>query len=256
MDPTDVGIKMSQPGYDVNTVPDANVYFSSSWPWLKIGLTAEVVMAGSTLVISHPYKYPPFSMVWTSSVGFDPSRLSITDTAVTISGTAGEVIRYYIFLLPLNVAYESGNVLTTPDPQLFVDHDTGIKFAKFGRSIDSEDLRDYTIHSGTRSPLLHKVVYQKLANITGGDYNGIFGMEWKNDLPYWPTFFAFYTPNGQTWRILNASAQNPPKINFDGLDAHNIVGAVINAANTTTGYGSIIVLKDPYDAPNVVRVTI
>lgn len=252
----DVGIKMSQPGYDVSTVPDANVYFSSSWPWLLIALEGEETLGGTSLVVSHPLNYPPFAMVWSSINGFSPDKLSITKTAVTITGVPGEVVHYYIFYLPLNKAYDSENLLTTPDPQLFADHDTGIKMTKPGRDITSTDYRDFTIHSGTRSPLLHKVVYAPLAAIQGGDYNGIFGLKWTNDLPYFPVYFPFFSADGLTWRILSSVAQVPPKVNFDGLAAKKIVALVINDLGATTGFGSFVVLKDPFDSPQVQRVVI
>lgn len=243
---SDFGIKVSQPGFNVKSAGDPNFYFSSSWPWLKVALTDQTTFnAAGKVVISHDLKYPAFALGYSSVDG--PRIATADDSSNIFSGTAGATLRYYIYRLPLNVPFQSSQQHVTPVGQQTINRDFGFKFAKRGKDVTSSDLRDYTIHSGTRSPLVHKVIYEPLAPIATGDYNGIFGLEWQNELPYFPIYFAYAVNNG-VFTPLDSVTTLTPKINYDGLGTAFIRGIVINDLGRSSQFGCFVILKDPLDA--------
>lgn len=251
-----VGIKMSQPGWDVRRAGDANTYFSSSWPWLKIDSEPVIGLTSTSGIINHTLNYPPFVMAWSNTRGLIMDSLTISSKKITIAGTAGENILCRIFRNPLNVSYKSDVVHAALVPEGTPDTSHGIKVSKPGKDVSSKDLRDFTIHSGTRSPLVHEVRFEKLGTIAGGDYSGIHGLKYASDLPYSPLYFVFYSADGDSFVCLNAASPTPPKINYDGIDSGNIKNIILNNGSTVGGYGCFFVFKDPFDAPNITKVTI
>jgi len=250
---SDFGIKVSQVGWDVETAGDSNIYFSSEYPWLKIGLTNIIILdSNGSITINHDFAYPPFSVAYNDNAsdanGSYSSLIIGTSSSLTVvfNGMPNTKIRYYIFRLPLNKSFISSTTHLLPVTQGTPDHNNGIKFAKEGKDITSNDLRDYTIHSGTKSPLIHKVIYEPLGILPDGNYQGIKGLEWINDLIYSPIYFAFIVKNN-VFTPLNSIAQTIPKINFDGIDGGFIRGIVINDDNSTDEYGCFVILKDPLD---------
>lgn len=241
----DIGIKISQPGWDVSSAGDANLYFSSSWPILKIESTDTIQITSNTdFSIKHDLQYPPLAFLWSPNVGLTP--LQSTSRLVTLpfpsANYAGEMVTYFIFRLPLNVAYQSPVIKATPQPPGGSNIDFALKFVKQGKDINSNDFRDFTIHSSARSPLLHAVITSKVGPIDKGTFAGVTGLKWTPDLPYRPVFFAYYSADNEVFVPVSTAGQVPPKANYDDIDN----GILVNAASLT-GYGSIVLLKDPLD---------
>lgn len=234
----DIGVKISNIGWDVKTAGDANLYFSSSWPLLKIEATD---MSTTGAVINHGLQYPPLAFAWTPTDGLSTCAVNSSTMTIPSAPSITTSCRYFIFRVPLNVAYQSPVVhapLTQPGT---ADHNFGLKFVKRGKDLGSNDLRDFTLHSSARSPILHAVLAQKIGQIGEGDFSAVNGIKWTPDLPYRPVYFGFYSSNGENYVPADNLAQVPPKISYD-----RDKGIVLNAASLT-GYGSLVILKDPFD---------
>ena len=72
---TDVGFKISKPGYNVNRSVGSDLVFSSSWPSLPIAFEATIAnpitSGGATGTIIHNLGFPALTFVWV--YGTDPS---------------------------------------------------------------------------------------------------------------------------------------------------------------------------------------
>lgn len=232
-----IGVKMSNIGWDVKSAGDANLYFSSSWPMLKIEAT-DTASQGST--VKHSLNYPPLAFAWNPVDGL--SVCAVDSGVVYLPQLGSTPYRYFIFRQPVNVAYQSPVVKGPLQNPTLADNDFGMRFVKDGKELSSKDLRDFTLHSSARSPLLHAVITGNLGALGAGDFAGITGLKWVPDLPYRPVYFVFYSADGTTWNPVSTVSAIPPRVNFDTLDK----GIVLNAAGLT-GQGSIILLKDPLD---------
>lgn len=241
-----IGVKMSQIGWDVKTAGDANLYFSSSWPMLLI---QDTNLAAQGATVKHTLNYPPLAFAWNPKDGLSVCGVDSGNIYLPLLGTTP--YRYFIFRVPLNVPYQSDVVKGPLQLPQLADKNFGLKFAKEGKELDSDDLRDFTLHSSARTPLLHAVITGKLGAIGSGDFGGVTGLKWVPDLPYRPVYFAFYSADGVTYNPASTVAQVPPRVNYDSVDK----GIVLNAA-TLSGFGSIVLLKDPLDLLPRVSVTL
>lgn len=256
------GAKVSLPGFDVGSAADQDLYFNSSWPVLKIDDDLSNQITNYQLnqsVITHNLGYPPFTMVFSKQGGFLGPAKSVNSTTVTLNtvdnngiSMIGDTIQYYIFRNPLNINFQAP-VINVAQVQQGTNHENwGIKFAKPGKSTDSTDLRDFTIHSGTKSLQVHQVIYSPLGTIQGDTYNGVWGLKYLTDLPYNPVFFAFFSSDNINFSPLTAIAQVPPKITFDQIDG----GIVINDANGNSGWGVFYIFLDPYQTTTNIVVNL
>ena len=179
---------------------------------------------------------------------------SVANVYGTTPVAAGDSVRYYVFRNPLNTNFQASNINLAQTQQGTNHQDFGIKFAKPGKNTSSTDLRDYTIHSGTKSLQVHQVIYAPLGTIPSSDtfYSGITGLKYLTDLPYDPVFFAFYSPDNQNFYPLSAANQVPPKINFNSIDG----GIIINDQGGTGGWGVFFVLLDPYQSTTQVNAVL
>jgi hypothetical protein len=241
----DIGVKVSQIGWDINKAGDANLYFSSSWPLLKIEKT-DVVSVGS--VVNHSLQYPPFALAWNPIDGLTICKAN-SKTITIPTSPSSTTSRYFIFRLPLNKSYQSPIVRAPLQPSQNADHNFGIKCAKEGKNNNSHDYRDYTIHSSLRSPTLHAVLFEALTTLpaTGGQ----FSMRWKPDLPYNPVYFAFFSTDKENFTPLSTIAQQPPKV---WVGNYTTDGSIFIANGGTKGYGTLVILKDPLDSVYKIEV--
>lgn len=251
----DFGVKVSQAGFDVKTASSSNLYFSSSWPIMKIGLQGMLTLTGNPTLdtVNHNFGYPPFVMVWSHNNGFMPLEIgSITSKRVIFNGVnaqSGDTLQYYIFRNPLNINFKADKTLASNISMGLPNTNFGIKFVKPGKDINSKDYRDFTLHSGTKSLMVYQTIYQALSPISGGNYQGINGLKYKTDLPYRPVYFAWYSTDGNSFIPLSAAAQSTPKINYDADG-----GIILNALNSTGGYGCFYVILDPYFSTNNINI--
>lgn len=270
----DVGIKVSQLGFDAPDTGDQNLLMSSGWPLLKIEHTDTLTLDGfvSTTIYNHNLQYPPFFLIFQynddslvplhSSPGAtllkgprqrqaDP-RFYVTDTKLAIEGAGDGTlppikIRYYICRLPLNQPFQAPIYSLSNDNSAKRDNDIGIKILKEGKESTSNDLRDYTLHSGTRSPQVHNITTAPLQKFGTNNYQ----LTWTNDLDYFPLYFAFQRNDtvfpedvGRWYGPVNIAPYTQGV--SSNLTAFDI---------SDQSYASIIVFKDPFLFPNSQQVT-
>lgn len=261
----DFGIKVSLPGFNAETAADADLYFSSSWPTLKIddALSGTMTLTGTAAdAVTHNLGYPPFVMVFSHTNGFYPYYIGfINSTVVSFTGTnaqfnIGDQIRYYIFRNPLNINYQAPNINLASSKQGTNHQDFGIKFTKPGKESTSTDLRDYTVHSGTKSLQVHQVIYQKLAPTNDTS----FGLpdfttpllKYVTDLPYRPVYFAFFSSDNVNFIPIFATSSVPPLVEYNRIDGSIIISNV----NNGPGWGVFYIMLDPYISNNNIAVTL
>lgn len=180
--------------YDASTAVDYLNTFNSSAPLLK---TESSGVSSST--VSHNLGYPPIFFITYPSSGFVPGAVSQysanewsvnTSSLVRSSGTGSN--RYYIFRQDLtenfNAPYSGGDDNQTPTVSDYV-----FKIAKPGASTDSTDMRDYSLHSETKSPMIHKVNHGTMSSIAGSYFRTV-----AHDLPYTPTVLVFMRPGANS----------------------------------------------------------
>lgn len=250
------GVKVSLPGYSVETAADSDLYFSSDWPIMKIdeslSSTYSLAEGVNSLTFTHNLGYPPFTMVFSNSLGYLGPAGSVNSTTGTLTTGNADVGHYYVFRNPLNQNFQAPQLNLSEPPVGTTNEDFGIKFSKPGRDASSTDLRDFTIHSGTRSLMVYATVYQPITALTDQGFTAEYGLDYTNTLPYDPVFFAFYSSDNQNFVPLNAVSEVAPKIDFNAISGNPF----INNGNTNSGYGVFYVMLDPYQTTNQISVTL
>lgn len=252
----DFGVKVSQRGYGVDT-KDFKLLYSSAWPLLTIleqGSFSNKA-PGSTLV-AHNLGYNPMFLIfhdhqnstdYSNGIGaagqvhmidgFNANVFGINDSVLGYASTAtGSRSGYYfIFQVDLEDDYTAPNVNTgtisdSPDSQ---DKDYGIKASKDGEDVSSTDLRDFALHSATRSPMVDSVT-------TGTKAAGSTPITINHSLGYapWPLSYA----------KLTSGAFSPSRYQMLTTASDSFVTSDATNVNTTIPYAcdySIVILKDP-----------
>lgn len=249
-------VKVSQSGFDVKTAGDQDLVFSSEFPVLKeekSGLFDAISTSVYVPVYEHNLSYDPFFLIYDSQGqfvlgsgwGVDENKLYIGPDVP--SGT----YRWVVYRLKLFENYEAPALKVQFTSAGGDDRRFGIKISKEGKDISSTDLRDFTIHSRARSPLVHKV--------SAKDWTGSAQDNHTVDpgLPYNPIAFGFA-------KLSNVSAGEPavttnlisggqsiPKLSRNAGTRQ----IVINSAGTATSKTSVVLFKDPILAPKIVKVS-
>lgn len=285
--PTNVGFKISKPGYDANRSSGANMLFDSSWPSLPIALEVTVnnTITSSTspnIVIPHNLGFPPFAMAW--CYGPDPNGaglgnvgyrfIAMTDkTNVYINGTftsgnpfynpvGASKIRVLVFAVDLSrdidYALAPGASFNMP-----YDNSYGVKLVKTNKDIHSTDMRDYAIHSRCQSPLVWAVKTQDTMSSNAANNGNTIQFTNKTSTPVWVygfikggtvgTFSLASNHNVPAGTYIPAPyyAQSYPVTTTDGFVAH----ITYTATGTTADLGAtLLILRDPMFAANPVTV--
>lgn len=237
--------KGTTPGYDVKYATDYLLSFNSSWPLLKLHDTS--TFSGS---VSHDLGYPPFHMLAKSDGRIDQFSGTNQNYGVNssvLNRTSGPgTPRYFIFRLDLTTDY-TAPVVTGTTAQSVQSDDFVFKMTKPDKDVSSTDMRDFALHSNTRSPALHKVAHGSMS---------IVGSGWEVTVPhglsYVPTAYAFIKPNANSAGLAtDRYFIVPPPVGvgvaYYEVDATNVHivgdGSLLNLA--VPEY-SIVVLKDPF----------
>lgn len=254
----DFGAKGSLPGYDVSTAVDYLMQFNSSWPHLKVHDTGT-----SSSTVTHNLGYPPFHFIASTFVAgavdqFSSFEWGATSTQLTRSSGSGSK-RYFIFRLPLDQDYTAPDIAGTTS-KTTEDNDFGFKLAKPGASIDSTDMRDFALHSNTRSPMVHKVDHGPMTLAGGFGYY----REVAHGLPYTPIAFAFIKPgtNSLGMPTNRYGIVNPPigvgsfwYTVDDAVGAYGGTGKVLvwasNLDFSSASDVSVVILKEPLEKEEV-----
>lgn len=258
-----VGIKLSQLGQDANVAADQDLVFNSSFPYVKIvsrGLVT--VQEGVDKVITnHNLGYPPGyilylvstdnpfyfvspgSLLFGSSYVFsDSTSLSYLDLFGNVTGYS-YVYYYIIFDFNLEENYTSPVKKTASVNRVNSDNDYGIKVLRGDkRNINSSDMRDFSIHSGGRSPLINKISYFETMTLNG---SGSYEVSQSHGLDYVPmsiTYLSYkntYPKADGKWYAEG--------FGFGGATFNTINTSVITFGATENRFRvSIVSLKDPF----------
>lgn len=242
----DYGIKVSQPGESASG-PDQRLFFSSSWKVLPIiNETSFTNAVASSTVYTHDLGYVPLFLPYTiqrfqeaptagiasfnhtfgGRVIADTTRIKILEGGPS---TTGRVITTSI---NIQEDYQAPSVnLEDVTARGDIDRDYGIKVSLPGKDATSEDTRDFSIHSGTRTPMVHLI---KNFVMPGGPATYIV----QHNLGYQPMFFAYALIDGVSgWQIVGTAG--------DTFTAANDTVVSVNIGYA--GSLSIVVLKDPLD---------
>lgn len=258
----DFGMIVSLLGTDVDTASDQQQLWNSGWPLLKqnkepIAVPDPNAGVDSEASVAHGLDYPP--LIWTfSGVANEPqgyqldpnTEFDATNIHSSYSYPPTGITRLsYVYRLDLTKDYTSPIKTTTFRSPTSFDDDFGIKILKSSaEDIDSKDLRDYAIHSGARSPLVHMVRYQALSPIDGGV--GGYGCSVAHGLPYTPYFLIFAEiidgsligdrPNGRWFQVYVGAS--------GGVFVGETTNTTISFRSSVNAYKcTIVIFKDPFN---------
>lgn len=265
--PTDVGFKISKPGFDAKRTVGQNLVFSSSWPSLAVAFETTIANpltgGGSSSSVDHNLKFPPLTFVW--AIGADPSGLTgavcerripgaadvdTTKVYLKVSGLSGietdflyTATHLHIKSFQLDLSKDIDYILAPGETfKTPYDDSFGVKVAKPNKNIDSTDLRDFTLHSRCQSALVLAVKTQATsdpANPATVQYTNKFAT------PVWVYGFVRSTAGKYKWAALGGQAY--PITKTDGFVTNlTYVGAAGDDGVT------IVILRDPMFAPNAV----
>lgn len=266
-DPTidNIGMKVSQLGYDVLTTGDENLTFSSSWPTLKIYKQGSFTISDDSLeqtITSHGLGYNPAFWVFindvTLGVGINANNfmfwpspefgVNTTELRYFPQNVTGEVItgHYMIFTTDLTVNYDAP-IIKTAGEQEVIDNDFGFKASDPGVDVNTAVAKDMVITSSMRTPMVQKIHTQAyLAS------SGIISI--PHGLPYAPLFYSYgkgatIDPISGTdyWRYLQSDGAttsittDPDTLNFGASGDLDF---------------TVIICKDPFTLTDTTTVSI
>lgn len=267
---TDVGMKISKPGYDAKRTVGQNLVYNSSWPTLAVAyettITNPVTAPGPPTSIDHPLNFPPFTFVW--AIGPDPSGLTGAVASRRIPGCADvdstkiylkdgglsgietdflyTATKLHIKCFQLDLSKDIDYILAPGETfKMPYDNNFGMKVAKPNKTIDSTDLRDYTIHSRCQGPLVLAVKTQDTSDVANPltvQYTN------KFSTPVWVYGYVRGTNGKYRWAALGG--QSYPITKTDGFIS-NLTYISAAGDNGVT----LVILRDPMFAPNSVIAT-
>lgn len=241
--------KGTPPGYDVNTAIDYLQSFNSGWPLLKQHSTGNYSGA-----VNHNLGYFPF---YTMVSTFTPSAFDefagmsgsygVSQSQLTRNFGSGSP-RYYIFRLDLETNFTAqvvdGSVTETPTSNDYV-----FKLTKDGADASSTDMRDFSLHSNTRSPMVHKVDFGTVGSGGLGRSRTI-----NHGLGYLPTAFAFVKPGaGSSYPGMTNGMYYilPPPVGVSGgyfeVSSTQVYATLDSSYFSASTVVSFVVLKDPFN---------
>jgi hypothetical protein len=259
------GIFVTQIGASVPTAADYQFVFNSDWPSLQVAFEKNVDLPASgfaTTIVPHSLGFYPLTFVHVTASGQYRGRADIGNKDVTCAiGKKG----LYIFNSSLTVSYTANIKCYNIDLTKAVDYKlpkfpavnqpydatVGIKVAKYGKAINSTDLRDFILHSRAQSPAILSIVTEKsaIASPLGAGYSRI---QYTNPASYVPWITGYTSFNGTIFE---------PLVYFPASWAIQSPGLLINSRtatldfNSTTGGATLIMLRDPLIVANPVQVT-
>ena len=210
-----MGIKLSQLGQDVNGAADQDLVFSSSYPYTKIVARGKITLNSPTsqIIYKHNLGYVPGFLIYLISTsngyfGRENSLLNgstLQDGEIRMNENQLEYITtntfsndnwtiyYIIFDFDITENYKSPKIKTSSILSTNLNNNFGIKVLRNDKTnINSSDIRDFSIHSGTRTPLINKITY---SNKLETDETGAYQLSQTIDLDYYPMFIVYTSYN-------------------------------------------------------------
>jgi hypothetical protein len=248
-------IKIAQPGWNANTAPDWALIYSSQWPSLAIAYETTIDTAKTIPTVKHNLGFPPLTMMWqtVNNVCYGRSFPEVTKTEVFPGLLGANTGIYTIRCFNVDVSKDASYPLPqSASAKLVSDLTTSIKFVRGTRSINSKNLNDFILNSQAQSPAVLNVATEKSQYFLQ-----------SNERHYWPYGSI------KTWDLIVYPLQTsyiPWYIGCQGLGSdfyQQEAGQAVYYDSTThslvlnissTGSGSLIILRDPLFYPNTVRV--
>ena len=260
------GLKISQPFYDATTAADANLLFSSSWPTIPIAAEktfTNVLYGGSddfngtTLTFNHNLGFVPFTAVWTTTfsprltsryVGgpFSPT-FDANNAYVGVSNALYQVhVTCYNINLGTDVDYP---YIKTSGATALYDNDFGLKIAKSGKDITSNDMRDFILHTRCQSPQILAVKTEKSAvdSALGGGTRDIIYTP-PVTTPLWA--FGYQRDSTNTYIGVYYYSQSYPRL-FVTPNTNGTYTYQLNFGPAASNFGAtLLLMRDPMFASN------
>lgn len=255
----DFGVKVSQDGAGVLTAADFQLLFSSGWPALKIEKEGSYVItsAADQVIFEHNLGYVPAFFVCDYTSGYSTSnpatnnKIGINKRELKFFSAGGAInypvkIYYYVFRLNIELNFTAPIVQQGMESPKGGGGDFGIKIAKEGKSIDSNDLRDFVIHSGTQSPMIHQVA-KDITIAKNSSAQDVWAVVANHKLGYYPLFFPYVAGASSLpkdyYGFTGNFSQAVPRV-FGTTDSTQI--DLILASQTKPNGAALVIFKDPY----------
>lgn len=255
--------KGTRPGYDIHSAIDYLNTFNSSFPLINFDSDGS-----RTSTFNHDLGYYPFFFTTYGNLEslpgavnqFSGNEWSVgTTQLVRSSGTSSQ--RCFIARLNLTDNFSSQYV-TGENVQSAINQNYVFKISRDGKDSNSTDMRDFSIHSNTISPLVHRVYSTTMFSSGGNFYATV-----SHGLPYTPLVFAYIKPSTNTiGRDTNRYyMMHPPvgatdetymiDVSYNGMGGNGSVVAFASGfAYSSAPEVSIVILKDPF-LKNIVNVS-
>lgn len=276
----DVGFKIAKPFFDVNTAGDVDLIINSSWPTLQIIKEQTVAITTEPIVgplfrwrafVEHNIGFPPFMAAW--AIYADGTEMRLVDierytgaiSDVNISSTTAEIessgdstsfnmthvhFKFYSIDLSKEVEYPLIKEAATQVP---INNDFGVKFVKEGKSLDSDDMRDFIIHSRCQSPLVQVVKTEQSAERFSDSFGNSGGIiQYKNPVTYLAWVFGYIKHGDGSYSVAPYFSQGYPST---GVDVSTNTYSILFLENAGDTGATLVVLRDPLFSSNDVEVT-
>lgn len=261
------GAKFSQVGVDISRASDHEMHFDSEWPtvhMLRGGHQSNTIISGD-IFYEHKLGFVPafIPFIYNSiDQSYEIFRTILTVDKQNIywyvpGGGGGGIasVEYGLFIYNIDIEknYKAPSNNPSPKTQGGDEVEFGIKFTTDSGQIRSKNMQDYKVNTSARAPLVHAVSYGLATE--SGSTSVLKNYSYTHNLPYNPMFLPFVEVGPTFSGSTIPSSQYLLSSNFAGL---NTSGNTITLKDIHTGYhGSIVVLKDPFDASeNTTLVTI
>jgi len=250
------GTAVSQEGYDAKNAADYEKVHDSRFPNLKIWDQGSFTFSAGDgvrqTIVNHNLGFVPMFHIYLNEVtgsGDNTDLVSdgtrwhevdgqwiMTSDKLQFEGndqilTEGEAY-YYIYYLDLeqNITY---NLIKTTSSSLGSSANYGIKISKPGKSVHSNDPRDFVLNSRYRSPLIYFVDFQIV--------DTSFGITVNHGLGYYPMFMVYQEDENNPGEYAMLKTDRFTILNADTSDID------ISTFNSNNAGLSTIVIKDPIE---------
>lgn len=260
---SNVGIKLSKPGFDANRTAGNNLIFDSSWPSLPIAFETQLSRPYPSTV-AHGLNFPPFCMAWAygpdnSGVGNTAMRFfpSVDKNSVftSITGLNGPDFTFWanatrvdIKCFMLDLSKDIDYILAPGDTfSMPYDNSYGIKMVKPNKDINSNDLRDFAIHSRAQSPLIQAVKTETTMSPNNATASGGPAIQYtyKGNSPVW--VYGYVKSSVGKYRYAPYYGQSYPLTATDGFTSQlPFLSGDVGA--------TLVILRDPMFAPTQTTV--
>ena len=258
---SDVGIKISQPFYDIKTAGDSQLIFNSSWPTIAVAFektlyASQVDFDNPDYPIAHNLGFSPFTVAWATKASDGSVNRFIgaqMDNSNIYPQWSASLTAFHIKCYNIDLGTtKTYPFISSPTTAGAYNQDFGIKLAKQDKLLSSTDLRDFILHSRAQSPLV--------AYVGSGDVSVDLGASLR-EISFTPTtttaLWAFgyqQSTINNRWIYAPYNSQSPPRT-FITQNSNGTYTYKVQYFSTSGQKGCLIVLKDPMFAATDVRAT-